>query len=65
MKVTGTIDDPVETEIILDAEKVDENFEAAKTKTETLSNENEARFEIDVRDEQVSLLTDSEGKWLK
>ena len=62
MKVTGTIDDPVETEIILDAEKVDENFEAAKTKTETLSNENEACLEIDVRDEQVSLLTDSEGK---
>ena len=60
MKVTGTIDDPVETEIILDA--VDENFKAAKTKTETLSNENEACLEIDVRDEQVSLLTDSEGK---
>ena len=60
MKVTGTIDDPVETEIILDAEKVDENFE--KTKTETLSNENEACLEIDVRDEQVSLLSDSEGK---
>ena len=57
MKVTGTIDDPVETEIILDAEKVDENFQAAKTKTE-----NEACLEIDVRDEQVSLLTDSEGK---
>lgn len=62
MKVTGTIDDPVETEIISDAEGVDENFYAGKTKTETLSNENEACLEIDVRDEKVSLLTDSEGK---
>ena len=62
MKVTGTIDDPVETEIILDAEGVDENFDAAKTKTETLSTENEACLEIDVRDEQLSLVTDSEGK---
>ena len=63
MKVTGTIDDPVETEIILDVGEVSENFEAAtKTKTETLSNENEACLEIDVRDEQISLLSDSEGK---
>lgn len=63
MKVTGKIDDPVETEIILDAGEVDENLEAAaKTKTETLSNESNSCLEIDVRDEQVSLLTDSEGK---
>ena len=63
MKVTGTIDDPVETEIILDSADVDENLEAStKTETEIFSKESDSCLEIDVRDEQVSLLSESEGK---